>query len=50
MELILALVLFIGLIACWLVLPGSTTTTALVIENEQPEATGLGQTTVGHSV
>lgn len=27
MELIMALVLFIGLIASWLMLPGSTTTT-----------------------
>ncbi len=46
MELVLALVLFFGLLASWLVLPG-TSTTAAPIEVE-PEATGLGRS-VGQS-
>jgi hypothetical protein len=47
MELMIALVLFIGLIASWLVLPGSST--SVVSVDAEPEATGLGRTTVGQS-
>lgn len=39
MELIIALVLFIGLIASWLVLPGATTT--ITPMEAEPEAMGL---------
>jgi len=45
MELIIALVLFIGLIVSWLMLPGTAISTVEV----EPEATGLGRTTVGQS-
>lgn len=38
MELVLALVLFIGLLASWLVLPGTAITST---ESMEPEATGL---------
>ena len=37
MELIIALVLFIGMVGCWVVLPGSTTTISLHQE-ESPAA------------
>ncbi len=47
MELIIALVLFFGLLASWLVLPGTSTTAA--IAEVEPEATGLSRSTVGHS-
>jgi hypothetical protein len=47
MELIIALVLFFGLLASWLVLPGTSTSTA--VANMEGEATGLGRSTVGHS-
>ena len=48
MELVLALVLFFALLACWLVLPGSTTTAAHV--EVEPEATALAHTIVGQGV
>jgi len=48
MELVIALVLFFGLLAGWLVLPGSTTSAAIV--DVEPEAPGLGRTTVGQGV
>ncbi len=47
MELVLALVLFFGLLASWLVLPGTSTTVA--VAEAEPEATGLGRSTVGQS-
>lgn len=47
MELIIALVLFGGLIASWLVLPGTAISNATVgVDGEAP---GLGRTTVSHS-
>lgn len=42
MELMIALVLFIGLIVCWLLLPGSTTV------QSAPEMTST-ETAVGHT-
>lgn len=47
MELIMALVLFTGLIGCWLILPGSTSTISVVSEQAprevQSEARGALQ-------
>ncbi len=38
MELMIALVLFVAIVACWLVLPGSTSTKAAANEQTRPEA------------
>lgn len=46
MEIILALVLFVVLIACWLVLPGTTTTIATV----EPTETGSQTNPVGSAI
>jgi hypothetical protein len=47
MELILALALFIGMIVCWLMLPGSTTSTSVATPIAQPEVSGESRSTAG---
>lgn len=44
MELVIALVLFFGMVACWVVLPGATPTVALVAtETDEMVPTTLHQ-------
>jgi|GEM_PF-6740939 len=46
MELLLALVLFIGLIVCWLMLPGTSTSAEVVHTIEQREMNVVSSATV----